>query len=462
MTVSQQDLIKKSTFPVSAQLLYNYHAQDGALARLIPPWDKVTILNRHGGLGEGGKTDLKLHLGPFSTTFEAHHLKAIEGVMFEDSQHKGPFQSWHHSHYFENSSKGGVLTDHVRYQLPFHQFLPSCIKNYVRHSLERTFNYRHKILEHDLKRHTQYSTRPLSILISGASGVLGRELIPFLTVGGHKVWTLVRRKPEPNSHEIFWNPAEGIIDIGAIPKIDAVIHLAGEYIGLGRWSDDKKREVIESRKRGTHLLSRTIADLQEPPAVFLSSSAIGYYGDCNTTVVDEKQPPGNGFMAEVCDAWEKATQPAIDAGIRTVQLRMGVALSARGGALQKLLQIAPIGFPKSFGNGKQYTSWISIEDMLAAMLHCICTDNVSGPINITAPTPVTNEELLYTLAKLKKKPIFPRVPVSYLTFFYGEMAKEIALSSCRVSAEKLINSGFVFEHNTLLEAIKPQLGIFDR
>lgn len=461
MIYCPQTLIQKSTFSASAQSLYSYHAQAGALERLIPPWDKVTILKRHGGLGEGGRTSLQLHIGPFSTQFEAHHLKAIEGVMFEDIQHKGPFQYWHHNHHFEDTPKGGLLTDHVRYQLPFHKLLPPFIKNYISNNLDRTFKYRHKIIENDLKRHSQYSTKkPLTFLISGASGVLGKELIPFLTVGGHKVWTLVRRKPRPNSQEIFWDPVEGTIDIEAIPRIDTVIHLAGEYIGLGRWSDNKKREVIESRKRGTDLLATTIAGLKEPPSVFLSSSAIGYYGDCKTTLIDEAHHRGHGFMAEVCDTWEKATQPAIDAGIRTVQLRMGVALSARGGALQRLLQIAPIGFPKSLGNGKQFTSWISSGDMLAAMLHCICTESISGPINIAAPNPVTNEELLYTLARLKKKPIFPRVPPSYLTFFYGEMAREIALSSCRVSAQKLINSGFVFEHNTLEEAIKSQLGIY--
>lgn len=461
MTVIPQVLTKTSTFPVSVESLYSYHTQEGALERLIPPWDNVTILSRTGGIGAGGRTDLKLNFGPFSTKFEAHHIKAVENTIFEDIQHKGPFKHWHHSHLFKGTPNGSSLTDHIQYQLPFHKLLPTFIKRHITQNLERTFSYRHRILSNDLKRHSKYSTKPLSILISGSSGTLGRELIPFLTVGGHKVWTLVRRKPRPNCQEIFWNPAEGIIDTVAIPKIDAVIHLAGEYIGLGKWSDDKKREVIESRKRGTTLLAKTIASLQEPPAVFLSSSAIGYYGDCQATLVDENHRCGKGFMAEVCRTWEDATQPAIDAGIRTVQLRMGVALSARGGALQKLLQIAPIGFPKSFGNGKQFTSWISIEDLLAAMLHCICAENVSGPINIAAPNPVTNEELLYTLARLKKKPIFPRVPVSYLTFFYGEMAKEIALSGCRVSVNKLTNSGFVFEHETLEEAIKPQMGIFD-
>ncbi len=461
MTATYHSLTKESVYPVSSETLYNYHASNGCIERLVPPWQDVSVLERSGGLGSGGKTRLKLHAAGFAMDFEAEHLQAVKNEMFEDIQKKGPFKHWHHKHFFRQIENHARLTDQLEYQLPFDRILPSFIKKYVADDLKKTFSYRHYILAHDLQRHRQYSNRSLTILVSGASGVIGRELVPFLRTGGHEVWSLVRRTPDPAKNEIYWNPARGEIDTAALPQLDAVIHLAGEYIGLGRWNDEKKKEVIESRRKGTSLLAKTISKMENPPGVFLSSSAIGYYGDCGNKLVNEQDDHGQGFMAEVCRVWEQSTSPATTAGIRTVLMRIGVTLSRRGGALKKLMQIGRIGFPGSFGSGKQFTSWISSDDLVSAILHCICTKNISGPINLAAPNPVTNEELLYTLAKLKGKPILPRVPKSYLTFFYGEMASEIALSGCRVSARKLIDSGFHFSQPTITEAIKPQFGIFD-
>lgn len=453
-------LRKSSIFPCTAQELYDWHDRQGALQRLLPPWEQTTVVAREGGLGAGGTTQLRLRLGFLPSRFQAKHLQAIPGKMFEDMQVRGPFSLWRHQHFFSDTPQGAVMEDRISYRLPAHSLLPPQLHNYVSHTLEQTFQHRHSRLLDDILRHKQYSNKPLKILISGASGVLGRELVPFLTTGGHQVWTLVRRKADPLKNEIFWNPATGEIDQDAIPEIDGAIHLAGEYIGLSRWNAQKKNTVIKSRQDGTRLFATTLASLSPPPKVFLSSSAIGYYGSSTTENIVENQPSGNGFLAEVCREWEKATSPAQKAGIRTVFLRMGVALSAQGGALHRLLQIAPLGFPKSFGSGTQITSWISIDDLLSAMLHCLVSDNIEGAVNIVAPTPVSNTELIATLAHLTKRPILPPVPIVFLTTFYGEMAHEIALASCHVSCKKLETSGFVFRHSSVEQAIRNQLGIY--
>ena len=451
---------KQSTFSCTAKELYSWHEYDGALQRLLPPWENTTVIKRSGGLGAGGRTVLRLHIGYIPFTFEAKHIQAISGKMFEDQQKHGPFALWQHKHYFSETTDGAVMKDHVSYTLPAHKLLPRFIHKFAARSLERTFHHRHTRLRHDILRHKQYSQNSMNILISGASGVVGRELIPFLTTGGHNVWTLVRRKADPDNNEIYWNPATGEIDTQAIPQIDAVIHLAGEYIGLGRWNKAKKEAVIKSRQDGTTLLAQTIANLSPKPKVFLSSSATGFYGSSDSKDIEEDHPSGDGFMAEVCREWERATAPAREAGIRTVCMRMGVVLCAKGGALHRLLQIAPLGFPKSFGSGTQFTSWISIDDLLSATLHCLHTKTVNGPMNIVAPAPVTNEQLIATLARLTKRPILPPVPTSFLTTFYGEMAHEIALASCHVSSKKLEESGFIFSHNHLEDAIRSQLGIY--
>ena len=451
---------KQSTFSCTAKELYRWHERAGALQRLLPPWEDTAVIERSGGLGAGGKTLLRLHLGIIPFTFEAKHIQAISGKMFEDHQEKGPFALWQHKHYFSDTVDGALMKDHVSYTLRAQKVLPAFVRKFAARALARTFHHRHTRLQHDILRHNQYSQNSMNILISGASGVLGRELIPFLTTGGHKVWTLVRRKAHPESNEIYWNPATGEIDTGAIPQIDAVIHLAGEYIGLGRWNKEKKEAVIKSRQDGTTLLAQTVANLSPKPKVFLSSSATGFYGSSKSKDISEEHPSGDGFMADVCREWEYATTPAREAGIRTVCMRMGVVLSAKGGALHRLLQIAPLGFPKSFGSGEQFTSWISVDDLVSATLHCLHTNSVKGPVNIAAPTPVTNAQLIATLAQLTKRPILPPVPTSFLTTFYGEMAHEIALASCHVSSKKLEDSGFIFSHNHLEDAIRSQLGIY--
>lgn len=451
----------QSTYPCSAEELYLWHSRQGALERLLPPWEDTTVLSKKGGIEPGGRVELKIHAGFLPLHYHAHHVENIYGKMFKDIQAKGPFSSWSHSHFFQDSTGGATLQDRVEYALPGHRFLPPFIHNQVRKSLARMFAYREKTLQQDIALHNCYSKTPLKILVSGSSGVLGRELIPLLTTGGHHVWTLVRRKPDVEKNEIYWDPEKGILNEEELPELDAVIHLAGEYIGLGRWQEERKQRVVDSRVYGTELLTRTIAARKRPPKVFLCASAVGYYGDCLEEWVDESHPGGRDFISTVCSLWEASAEPALKAGIRTVFMRLGVGLTPRGGGLQRILNSGPLGFIRRFGSGKQYISWMSTDDMVSAMLHCLTCETLEGPVNIAAPEPVTNMELMRTIAKVTKRPLLFPIPSTILTAIYGQMASEILLSGCRVSTKKLQDSGFTFRHPTLEIALRSLLSKYD-
>lgn len=447
-----------SVYPCSARELYDYHARPGALERLLPPWDKTTLIRKEGSIKPGGKVLLKIHTGPIPILWEAHHIEDEPGVRFKDIQHRGPFSQFSHTHSFSDTESGCRLDDHIEFSLPGHSLLPPLITDQVIKKLQRGFQYRQHVLYEDILLHQKYSQKPLTILISGASGTLGQTLVPMLTTGGHTVYTLVRRKPDVEKQEIYWNPAKGEIDTSSLPPVDAVIHLAGEYIGLTRWSEDKKRRVLESRVKGTHLLAETIAALPAPPKVFLSASAVGYYGNRADTLLTEEAPPGTDYISEVCAAWENATLPAQKSNIRTIHMRLGVGLTPKGGALDRLISTSPLAYIRYFGSGNQYISWMSIDDMAAAMLHCIATPTLSGAVNIAAPSPVTNRELIEILSRVTTRPRVHPLPAVLLKTVFGQMASEIMLSSCRVSCKKLLDSGFRLRHENLESTLRKVLG----
>ncbi|WP_163340475.1 TIGR01777 family oxidoreductase [Desulfopila sp. IMCC35008] len=447
-----------SVYPCSARELYDYHARPGALERLLPPWERNTLIRRVGSIKPGGKVLLKIHIGPIPLLWEAHHIEDVPGVRFKDIQHRGPFSQFSHTHSFSNTEAGCKLDDHINFSLPGQALLPPIVATQIRKKLQRSFEYRQHVLYEDILLHQRYSQKPLSILISGASGTLGKTLVPMLTTGGHKVFTLVRRKPDTDKQEIYWQPAKGKIDTGNLPPVDAVIHLAGEYIGLTRWSEAKKRRVLESRVKGTQLLAETIAALPNPPQVFLSASAVGYYGDRADTLLTEEDPPGTGFISNVCARWEKAALPAQKSNIRTIFMRLGVGLTPQGGALNRLISTSPLAYIRYFGSGNQYISWMSIDDMAAAMLHCLATPTLSGAVNIAAPSPVTNKELIEILSRVTSRPRVHPLPATLLTTVFGQMASEIMLSSCRVSCGKLQDSGFRFRHENLESTLRRILG----
>jgi uncharacterized protein (TIGR01777 family) len=295
----------------------------------------------------------------------------------------------------------------------------------------------------------------MKIVISGASGLIGTQLVAKLSSSGHEVVRLVRRSPK--SGEIQWNPKSGTLDAVALEGADAVIHLSGAGIGDKRWSDGYRKEILDSRTSTTALLAKTMASLSRKPSVFLSGSAIGIYGARNDEQLTEVSTHGTGFLAEVCEQWEAAAKPAVDAGIRTVYLRTGIVLSPKGGALKKLLPLFKLGVGGKFGNGKQWQSWISIDDEIGAIEHLL-TANVSGAVNLTAPNPVTNAEFTKVLASVLKRPAIVPVPTfAPKILLGGELADALLFTGQRVIPAALNASGYMFKHTTLESAFRSLL-----
>jgi uncharacterized protein (TIGR01777 family) len=295
----------------------------------------------------------------------------------------------------------------------------------------------------------------MKIVISGASGLIGKSLVSQLQQHGHDVVRLVRRAA--NTGEIMWDPKAGVLDSSALEGTDAVIHLSGAGIGDKRWTSSYKREILESRTITTNLIATTIANMNRKPSVFVSGSAIGIYGPRGDEQLNEVSTDGTSFLADVCKQWEDAAKPASDAGIRTVLLRTGIVLTTKGGALKKQLPLFQLGLGGKFGNGKQWQSWISIDDEVGAIEHLL-TANVSGAVNLTAPNPVTNAEFTSTLARVVKRPaILPIPPFAPKAVLGGELADALLFTGQRVIPAALNASGYQFVHPTLEVALRALL-----
>jgi uncharacterized protein (TIGR01777 family) len=292
----------------------------------------------------------------------------------------------------------------------------------------------------------------MDVVVSGASGFIGSALVESLRADGHRVRTL-RRGGITAGDEIGWDPDAGRIDAPALEGVDAVVHLAGEGIGEQRWTDEQKRKIRESRVRGTAALAAAVASRERKPRVFVAASAIGYYGDRGDEILTEDSTSGDDFLAEVCRAWEAETTTAADAGVRTVNTRTGVVLAPHGGALQRMLLPFKLGIGGRQGSGKQWMSWITLTDHVAALRHVIDNDSVRGPVNFTAPNPVTNAEFARTLGRALHRPTVLPTPMFALKLRYGdELVDSLLLVSQRVVPRKLEASSFVFSAPTLPRA----------
>lgn len=296
----------------------------------------------------------------------------------------------------------------------------------------------------------------MKVLVSGSSGLIGSALVPALRQAGHQVVRLVRRRPEPPD-EFFWLPDAGQLDRSALEGVDAVVHLAGETIGK-RWTSSAKERIRASRIEGARLLTEAMREIGTPPRVFVSASAVGYYGDRGSEILDENEAPGRGFLAEVCKDWEAATRPAVERGVRVVNARTGIVLSGRGGALKAMLPLFQLGLGGVLGDGRQYMSWIAIDDVVRGYLHLLEDSGLSGPVNLTSPNPVTNAEFTQTLAKVLGRPAFLRIPAQVLTLPLGEMAQETLLASQRAIPRRLLERGFQFQYPELEGALRHVLG----
>jgi len=295
------------------------------------------------------------------------------------------------------------------------------------------------------------------ILVTGASGLIGSALVSYLTAGGHAVTRLIRAQPRPGQGEVHWDPETGKLDPMVLQGVDAAVHLAGESIAQ-RWTPERKAKILKSRARGTRLLSESFARLTQPPCVFLCASAIGYYGDRGEEVLTEDSPSGVGFLAEVCRGWEAACAAAVQKGIRVVNLRMGIVLSAAGGVLPRMLLPFRMGLGGRIGSGRQYMSWIALDELVGVIIHALTCDILAGPVNAVAPHPVTNLEFTRTLGRVLRRPTVLPVPAFAARLALGEMADSLLLASARVEPARLAASGYAFRYPELEGALRHLLG----
>lgn len=295
----------------------------------------------------------------------------------------------------------------------------------------------------------------MKVAITGSTGLIGTALSSHLRAAGHLVVPVVRRSA--SAGQVLWDPVAGTIDAVGLEGVDAVVHLAGAGIGDHRWTNDYKRELIESRTKSTALLAKTIVALDQKPAVLLSGSAIGWYGSRQDELLDETSGTGTGFLSDLCRRWEAETAPAEAAGVRVAHLRTGIVLSPKGGALKKQLPLFKLGLGGRFGSGTPWQSWISIDDQLGAISHLLTAD-IAGPVNLTAPNPVTNAEFTKILGKVLNRPAFLPIPTfGPKLLLGGELADALLFTGQRVLPKVLLASGFAFQHPTLDSALRALL-----
>ncbi len=452
---------RSTVVPFPSEEVYAWHARPGACERLTPPWERVEILERTGGLEDGARTVVRVRAGLASVRWVAVHRDHVPGQRFVDEQIEGPFAHWVHTHEFMPEGNGARVTDRIEYAPPYGLAGAAADLWLVRPRIDRLLRYRHTLLQDDLAAHARFAGRPrLHVAITGASGLIGRVLGAFLTTGGHEVIRIVRRTPGPG--EVEWQPAHGRIDAKPLDGVDAVVHLAGENVASGRWTAHRKRRIRESRTIATRLLAEGLASLARPPKVLVSASAIGIYGPRGDDVLTEESVPGpdGDFFVDLAREWETAADPARRAGIRVAHPRFGVVLSPRGGALAKLLPPFRAGVGGPLGGGGAWMSWVSIDDAVSAVHHALFSDSLAGPYNVAAPEPVTNREFTQTLGRVLRRPtVFP-VPAAALRAVFGEMADATILASIRVRPAALERDGYAFRHPRLEPALRFLLGRF--
>jgi uncharacterized protein (TIGR01777 family) len=456
--MTRRTFVKRSRLEASAEEAFRWHARPGALERLSPPWDPPVVESRTGGIEDEGAR-VVLRVGPLRQRWVAEHHGAVPGREFHDRQVEGPFALWEHAHRMEPLGESAcTLEDRIEYALPAGRLGDAAGGGAVRTLLERMFAHRHRVTADDLATHAACrGGRPMKVAITGASGLVGSALVPFLTTGGHEVVRLVRRAPK-SKDEARWDPDAGEVDAAALEGVDAVVHLSGENIAGARWTEARKALLRSSRVGPTSLLARTLAGLKRKPKVLVSASAIGAYGDRGDAWVTEKDAPADDVLGRLSVDWEQAAGPAREAGIRLVHPRIGLVLTPAGGALGKMLLPFKAGLGGVLGPGTQYMSWIAIDDLLGVIHHVLDREDVDGPVNAVAPEPVTNAVFTKTLGRVLGRPTIAPAPAFALRLAFGEMADAALLSSTRVRAERLEATGYRFRFPRLEPALRHLLG----
>ena len=448
----------RSTMPVPVDALYAYHARPEAFERLAPPWRKLRVVEQRGDMTDG-ELVFEFMVGPAKCRWKAEMTDHIEGRQFVDRQVRGPFAEWRHTHRFlpidEHSSE---LLDHVEFSLPAGAVTDLVGEGTADRALARLFSFRHARAGFDLARHARWADRPrLTVAIAGASGLIGASLATYLTTAGHRVIRLVRREPA-GPGEVRWDPAAGRLDAALVDGVDAVVNLAGASLA-GLWTASRRRAIMASRVQTTGTIARAMAGVGDArPRTFIAVSAIGLYGSQGDDELSEESPRGDGFLADVCVAWEGAAAPAAEAGVRVVHPRFGLVLTPQGGVLPPLLWVFRAGLGGRIGDGRQYWSWITLDDLLAALEWLLHDEELRGPFNITSPEPVSNRDFTEALARVLRRPAVFGVPRTIVERGAGDMGRQMLLASQRALPRRLEEAGFRFGYPRLGGALRFLLG----
>ncbi|MFM1803229.1 MAG: hypothetical protein RL136_108 [Planctomycetota bacterium] len=455
---------RASRVDVEADELGAWHFREGAIIRLIPPWERIRVVREATPLVDGARAEIDIHKGPMSVRLIAEHEGVLPPREFTDFQVRGPFGSWRHVHRFLPDPEGrAMIEDSIRFRPPLGAIGNLLAGRLMDREVARQFEFRHARTREDLRRHAELAARfghgRLKIGVTGANGLVGRQLCAFLSTGGHEVVRFVRGVAA-GPHERSWNPADPRSGVApdAVDGLDAVVHLAGEPIAEGRWTEARKRAILESRVHGTAAMANAIARAARKPRAFVCASAIGYYGDRGSDWVDERSALGTGFLAEVVHAWESAAQPAADSGVRTVHARIGFVVSAAGGGLARMLLPFKMGLGGPIGNGRQGMSWIALDDLIALLAFAVMNDDLRGPVNAVAPGALPQRGFARVLGRVLHRPAVAPLPAPIVRLMFGELGQRLLLEGAFVRPSVLAGAGFRFAYGDLEHALRLELG----
>ncbi len=465
----------------SIDACFAFHERPGALSRLIPPWEAVTIRRTDNSLEPGSEVLLETGIFGMNLKWLARHEALDRPKLFIDRQVSGPFAAWRHEHRFESIGPGSTkLVDRVEYTLPFGKVGAAMGRSFIERKLNAMFDYRHRITRQDLDfarvilSVSNDNVSQKKIAVTGSNGLIGSHVVSLLSTLGHQVIRIERSAIEANRRgsadsvrlplegrsatSIFWNPRHGLDCPEQLDGIDAVIHLAGKGIGDGRWTKSMKAELTRSRVEATTLLAQQLSLLAKPPKAFVSASGVGIYGHRGESIVDESEPAGDDFLGKLAWQWEQASKSLVECGTRVCIGRLGVVLTPKGGALAKMLPMFRFGLGGRLGSGKQYWSWIGHEDAASALVWLALNPRCQGPYNLAAGS-VANKEFTRVLARTLRRPAFLPVPEMVLRIAMGEMADGLLLNSTRVIGSRLLASGYPMRQIDLSQTFHELLGV---
>lgn len=445
--------VKKTTLKAPLKRVFQWHLNEGSIERFTPPFI-IRFLGLQKTENDQATLVFSLHWGLFK--LKCQYIQSIDKTnkCLVYTQKKGIFSFCQYKssfHIIDDSTT--LVEDKIEYALPFEKWIAPIFQPFIQKKLKKIFNYRHNVIKKDLEKFYQPypGSKPLKVLIAGASGFLGKSLRIFFSAHGHLVKELSHK---PRCGAFYWDPQKGILNKEILEDLDVIINFAGSPI-VNYWNKSNKKLIHDSRILSTQLLAESIALLEKPPRVFMNASGINIYGYNRNEALDEQSQLGNkGYLTEVCKKWEKATELIAKSGSRVAQLRLGVVLSPKGGVLLKIYPFFKLGLGCIFGNGRQKISWVTLDDLLDSVYFTILNPKLQGPINFTTPYFTTDAKFKKTLGKKLKRPVCLKLPASILNFFLQDMSKELLLSSLKVNPSKLLDAGYIFRYKKIEHALK--------